>query len=82
MKRADYEKIADGTYWGRIPDFKGLWANEPTLEACRNELQSTLEDWLLLALWENETESLPVLGKLSLRPAHGSGIKARARKAS
>ena len=30
------------------PGLQGVWANEATLEACRQELQDGLEDWLLL----------------------------------
>ena len=51
MRHAEYEIIEDdGTYYGRIPGFQGVWANESTLEACREELQSALEDWLLFSL--------------------------------
>ena len=84
MKRAQYELIEDEErpYFGTIPGFKGLWANERTLDLCREELQSTLEDWLLIALWENDTDDLPVFGRISIKPPRGSGIKARTRKAS
>lgn len=27
MKRAEYEHLADGSWWGRIAGFKGLWAD-------------------------------------------------------
>jgi predicted RNase H-like HicB family nuclease len=51
MRHAQYEIIEDdGTFYGHIPGCVGLWANEPTLEECRDELQSALEDWLLLGL--------------------------------
>ncbi len=50
MCRATYEKIEDGTYWGEIPEVQGVWANEKTLEDCRDELQSALEDWILFSL--------------------------------
>ena len=51
MRHAEYEIIEDdGTYYGRIPGFQGVWANESTLEASREELQSALEDWLLFSL--------------------------------
>ncbi|MGI8588022.1 MAG: type II toxin-antitoxin system HicB family antitoxin [Chloroflexia bacterium] len=29
-----------------IPGFDGVWANEPTFDACRKELASALEDWM------------------------------------
>ena len=51
MKRAEYEIIEDpNPYFGRIPGCKGVWATAPSLEACREELQSVLEDWLALGV--------------------------------
>jgi predicted RNase H-like HicB family nuclease len=50
MRRAHYELMEDGRFFGTIPGCKGLWADGRTLEKCRDELQSTLEDWLLLGL--------------------------------
>lgn len=50
MKRATYEILEDGTFFGEIPEMEGLWANSKTLEQCREELQSGLEDWILLGL--------------------------------
>jgi predicted RNase H-like HicB family nuclease len=47
MRAAGYEILKDCTFFGRIPPCKGVWANEPSLEACREELQSVLEDWIL-----------------------------------
>jgi len=67
MKKAHYELIEDGTFWGNIPGFQGLWGNAPTLEECREDLRGALEVWLVLGLWLNDTE-LPVLGRLSLVP--------------
>lgn len=49
MRRAKYEKFEDGTYYGEIPGFEGVYANEPTLEETREQLQSVLEGWLLLS---------------------------------
>ncbi len=65
MARAKYETLPDsGTYYGSIPGFQGVWANAPTLEACRKELQEVLEDWILLAL--RRTEPLPVIDGIDL----------------
>jgi predicted RNase H-like HicB family nuclease len=38
----------DGTFFGSIPGFQGVWANAPSLEACREELESALQDWILI----------------------------------
>ena len=48
MQHAQVEQIEDGTYFGRIPGFKGVWANEPTEQKCRKELREVLEGWILL----------------------------------
>ncbi len=51
MAKAQYEILPeDKTYFGEIPGVQGVWANEDTLEACREELQSVLEDWILVGL--------------------------------
>ena len=64
MQRATYEKLGDETYYGEIPSLQGLYANAPTLEDCREELQSALEDWLLLGLQLGH--KLPVIEGISL----------------
>jgi predicted RNase H-like HicB family nuclease len=89
MDRATYELIEDGTYFGCIPGFQGVWGNAPTLEGCREDLKGALEGWLILGLWDND-EDLPVLGKLDIVPRrfarfrkkHGSAAPPRSRKAS
>lgn len=49
MHRATYDILSDdNSFYGEIPSFQGVWANSPTLEACREELQSALEDWILV----------------------------------
>jgi predicted RNase H-like HicB family nuclease len=89
MHLATYEKLEDGSYFGTIPGFQGLWGNAETLEACRDDLYGALEDWLILSLWLND-ENLPVMGKIALVPKkmaaakrrNGTTEPARARKAS
>ena len=68
MNKAHYELMENGRYYGTIPGCDGVWAQGKTLEACRAELQSTLEDWLLLGLQLGH--KIPVLAGLDLnRPA-------------
>ncbi len=50
MRRARYEILSDGTFYGEIPGLQGVYANEPTLEACRETLQEVLEGWIVLGL--------------------------------
>lgn len=51
MRGARYEIVEDdGSFYGHIPGIRGVWANAKTLEACREELESVLEGWLLLSI--------------------------------
>jgi len=44
-----YEILSDdGTFYGEIPGFEGVYANAEMLEACRDELEEVLEGWVLL----------------------------------
>ena len=65
MNQAHYELLDDKTYYGSIPGLGGVWANEPTLEACRQELQDALEDWILLGVSLNH--DLPVVEGIELK---------------
>jgi predicted RNase H-like HicB family nuclease len=49
MNKAHYEILPDdGTFYGEIPGFDGVWANANTLEECRDELIEVLEEWIML----------------------------------
>lgn len=68
MNKAHYELMENGRYFGTIRGCDGVWAQGKTLEMCRAELQSTLEDWLLLGLQIGH--KLPVIAGIDLnRPA-------------
>ena len=48
MASAHYEMLCEKEgFSGEIPGFQGVLAQANTLEECREELLSTLEDWLL-----------------------------------
>ncbi len=65
MARATYEILEDDkTYYGEIPGVQGVWANEASLELCREELESALEDWLLYGL--HNGLPIPVLDGINL----------------
>jgi predicted RNase H-like HicB family nuclease len=65
MRRATYELMEDDEgFWGEIPGFQGVWANADTLEACRDELQEVLEDWILFGVWLHH--ELPEIDGLSI----------------
>jgi len=68
MSKARYEILPDdGTYYGEIAGFQGVYANAATLEACRDELESTLEDWILFRVSRNL--ALPEVGGVKLEVA-------------
>jgi predicted RNase H-like HicB family nuclease len=50
MRHAEYEQLADGSWFGRISELEGVWSNEISRESCEVELQSTLEDWFVFRL--------------------------------
>jgi len=54
MHRAKYEILPDdATFYGHIPELNGVWANAETLEACREELEEVLEEWILFRVSQN-----------------------------
>ena len=54
MAQARYEILSDDkTFYGEIPNFDGVYANTETLEACREELEEVLEEWILLRVSRN-----------------------------
>ena len=54
LGKAKYEMI-DGKkrFYAEIKDLRGVWASGKTLEECRQNLQDTLEGWLILRLKKN-----------------------------
>jgi len=50
MERAAVERVEDGTFYGMIPGFQGVWSNAATSGDCLRELREVLEDWLVLGL--------------------------------
>lgn len=64
MKRAKFERLQDGTIYGHLPGFQGVWANAKTQATCRRELQEVLEEWILFRL--KHELSLPVVEDLDL----------------
>ena len=46
MRRAQYEKLEDGTFYAFIPEFEGLWATGANVEDARHELYHALDGWL------------------------------------
>ena len=74
MHRAIYEMLSDGTFYGEIPEFQGVYANADTLELCREQLQEVLEGWIVLGL--RLGHSLPVVDGLDLAVKEEAAIVA------
>jgi predicted RNase H-like HicB family nuclease len=66
MKLAKYEILEDGQYYGEITGFQGIWAQANDLESCHEELQSALEDWLVLGL--RMGHKIPIVAGIQLVP--------------
>jgi predicted RNase H-like HicB family nuclease len=64
MRHATYKQYPDGSFFGSIPGFQGVWASEETLEATQKELESVLEDWILFRIEEHL--GLPIVDGHSL----------------
>jgi predicted RNase H-like HicB family nuclease len=65
MRQASYEILPDdGTYYGEISGFDGVYANAATLEVCRNELEEVLEEWIFFRVSRNLP--LPVVDGIEL----------------
>ena len=48
LSQAEYDKLEDGTFFGRIPACKGVVAFAANLSECEDDLRSVLEDWVLV----------------------------------
>ena len=64
MSKAVYDKLADSTYCGKIPECPGTIAFGKTLYACQNELRSVLEGWLLVKI--KHGDYLPIIDEVDL----------------
>ena len=64
MRLAHYELTEEGRFFATISGLAGLWAEAASLEECREELQSTLEDWMLLKL--RHGDAMPVIDGIDL----------------
>lgn len=64
MAQAEYDKLEDSTFCGRIPACIGVVAFGATLRQCQEELRSTLEDWIFVGL--KLGHSLPIIAGIDL----------------
>jgi predicted RNase H-like HicB family nuclease len=66
MRRAHYEMMENGRFFGSIAECQGAWGEGETLEQCREELQSALEDWLLIRV--RHGLPVPTIDGLDINP--------------
>ena len=76
MSKAQYDKLEDGSFTGRIPQCPGVIAFETTLFECQKELESVLEGWLIVKIRHGDT--LPVIDHLDINAGIPQGIEAAA----
>ena len=75
LECAEYDKLEDGSFAGRIPKCKGVIAFADSLRECEDQLRSTLEDWIILGL--KMGHRLPVVRGINLnRDPHRESMAA------
>ena len=65
LENAEYKKLEDGSWYAEISGFEGVWANGPTVEACRKELIEVLEEWLLLKI--KDGDQVPTIDGIDIK---------------
>jgi len=65
LRRARYDKLADGSFCAAVPPLRGVLATGRTLEACREELGEVVEEWVLVRVAQGL--SVPPLRSLTVR---------------
>lgn len=65
MRHATYEMIEDeNPFYGEIPVCPGVWANQSSSDKCTEELQSVLEEWILLHI--RDRIPLPIIDGMDM----------------
>jgi len=64
LRYAEYDKLEDSSFVGRIPKCKGVIAFAKSLRECEDNLRSTLEDWIVMGL--KLGHHLPVINGVNL----------------
>ena len=67
LRVAHYEMMENGRFFATIPPLEGLWAEGATLEQSREELQSMLEDWIMIKLRFGDRD-FPAINGIDLNP--------------
>jgi len=54
IEKAEYKKLEDDTWYAELPGFSGVWSNGKSVEECRKELITVLEEWIVLKLRDKD----------------------------
>ena len=66
MHRAKYEILSDdGSYYGEVPECRGVFANAMSLEECREKLEEVMEEWIFFRL--SRSLPIPMIDGIELR---------------
>lgn len=65
LEKSQFERLEDGSWYGEIPGFQGVWANGASQEECRQVLGEVLLEWLALKLKDGDTD-IPVVEGINL----------------
>jgi predicted RNase H-like HicB family nuclease len=65
LRKANYKKLEDDSWFAEIPGFQGVWANGNNVEECRDELREVIEEWLMLKI--RDKDPIPVVDQLEIR---------------
>ncbi len=64
MSTATYDKIEDGSFFGKTQKCPGVTAFGETLYQCQEELRYSLEGWLIVKI--RHGDRLPKIGRIDL----------------
>lgn len=64
MSKGSYDKLEDGSFFGKIPKCPGVVAFGSTLYECAQELKSSLEGWLIVKI--RYGDKIPIIGRINL----------------
>lgn len=65
LRRANYEKLEDGTFYADVTGLQGVLATGQTLEKCRAQLAEVVEEWILIRVANGL--KVPLLGRAEIR---------------
>ena len=64
MSKATYDKLEDGSFFGKIPQCPGVIAFGKSLYQCEKELRTSLEGWLIVKI--RHGDEVPIIDKIDL----------------